>query len=282
MVEESRKPATVIFNIISLLILAVGCFCFGSVVVLLLFYSTSRYPYSVNNYISNAWLLIPVCVLLTFCSLLIIRDNKDTNSASIDKAVNISLPIIFAFQIYIFLHIFFESGWDAGSIATVARSIANGDSDTLFWFSSGYLSRCQNNLLPTLISGQLLKINSTIDIFGADYDLMAIVITNSAISLLTAYLVYKILRILIGDSRLSLLGYILVLLLCSFSPWNVITYSDSLSLAFPVFVVYIYIQPELKTIIKWPLMVAVGYLGYRIKPTVVIIFIAIVGIKIID
>lgn len=282
-VAANRGPVTVIYNIISLLILALGCFCFGSVVILLLFFSTSRHPCSVDNYISNGWLLIPVCALLAFFSLFFIR-YRDTNSVAIDKGVKISLPFIFAFQIYIFLHIFFESGWDASAIASTARLIASGDTDNdaFFWLSSSYLSKCQNNLLLALISGQLLKINSTIGIFEADYDLMSIVIVNSASSLLAAYLVYKILRILVGDSRLSLFGYILVLLLCTVSPWNVITYSDPLSLAFPALVVYIYIQPKLKTIIKWTLMIAVGYVGYKIKPTVVIIFIAIVGIKIID
>lgn len=169
--------------------------------------------------------------------------------------------------------------WDPGSIVALGRAMIAGDTEVLEELFGGYFSIYQSNLLLSLIVSTLLKINKSIGIFSPEYDIMSVVVVNAMLSLATAYLVYKTLRILVKDSRLALLGYGMAVFLLSFSPWNIIPYSDGLSLIFPILLIYLGLNWKANNLIKWPLLSLIAFVGILIKQTVFIIFFAFVIVK---
>lgn len=268
-----------IYRVLQFLILMIGIVCFGSIVILLLFFTGVQYPHRVNNYVSNAVLLVPAVAAVWGCVRLI---RSKRTGAIYDKIVGISVPILFLLQIFVFYQIFFESGWDAGTVADGAFTILNHDTEFLNTISFNYLSHCQNNLLLTWIISVLLKINRSIGLFGTGYELMIVTVVNSALSLWTSVLVYRVLSLLGAKKITAFLGYWVSVFLLAFSPWNVICYSDPLSLVFPVLLLYIGLRGDIPRPLQWGLIAGIGYVGYRIKPTVVIVLIALVGIRLLE
>lgn len=268
-----------VYKALQFLILMIGIACFGSIVILLLFFTGVWYPHKVNNYVSNAVLLIPV-VVTVWGGMRLIHGKQP--GIIYDKVVRISVPILFLLQIFVFYQIFFESGWDAGTVADAAYAVLDHDTELLNTISFGYLSHCQNNLLLTWIISVLLSINRSIGLFGADYELMIVVMVNSALSLCTSVLVYRILSLLRAKKSTAFLGYLISVFLLSFSPWNVICYSDPLSLVFPVLLLYLGLRKDILLPMQWGLIAGIGYIGYRIKPTVIIVLIAWIGIRLLE
>ena len=196
---------------------------------------------------------------------------------SYDRAVKFLTPVLFALQIYIMYNIFFETGWDSGiQVIPAAKIIArNGDKSFL---SDIYFSNYPNNLLLVSLYAAVLKINDSVGIFFENYCLMAIVILNCAISTSSAVLIYKTGKKLLNE-KYAFLGYLLGVCMLVLSPWNVICYSDPLALFFPVFIFWLYFSRERNLYKKYLLIFLLGYLGFCIKPQVLIAVIAIVCVE---
>lgn len=257
-----------------------GVFCFGAIVILLLFYSHVWYPFKAGCPVSNKILLIPV-MLLSAGAVVWLR-RQGWQDKTFDRLVAISVPGLFLLQIFLFYQIFFESGWDANVVTEAARAIVARDTESLQDVSGWYFSHYPNNLLLTLIISLLLRINGALGLFAGDYELMSVVLVNSALSLGTAVLVYRTLVLLGTGRRAAFLGYGWTVLLLAFSPWNVIVYSDALGLLFPLAVLYLGLRRDIPPLLQWPLIAAVAYLGYQIKPTVFIVLIALVGVRLLE
>lgn len=269
-----------VYRILLLLILAMGVACFGAIVVLLLFYSHVWYPFKADCAVSNGILLIPAGLLSAGAVVWLRRQGwKDK---CFDRAVAISVPVLFVLQIFLFYQIFFESGWDANVVTGAARAVVARDAESLQAVSAWYFSRYPNNLLLTLIISVLLQINGALGLFAGDYELMSVVVVNSALSLGTAVLAYRTLVLLGTGRRAAFLGYGWTVLLLAFSPWNVIVYSDAMGLLFPLAVLYLGLRRDIPPLLQWPLIAAVAYLGYQIKPTVFIVLIALVGVRLLE
>lgn len=279
MPERSRLSER-IYRTFLFLILAMGVFCFGAIVILLLFYSHVWYPFKAGCPVSNKILLIPV-MLLSAGTVVWLR-RQGWQDKTFDRLVAISVPGLFLLQIFLFYQIFFESGWDANVVTEAARAIVARDTESLQDVSGWYFSHYPNNLLLTLVISLLLRINGALGLFAGDYELMSMVLVNSALSLGTAVLVYRTLVLLGTGRRAAFLGYGWTVLLLAFSPWNVIVYSDALGLLFPLAVLYLGLRRDIPPLLQWPLIAAVAYLGYQIKPTVFIVLIALVGVRLLE
>lgn len=196
-----------------------------------------------------------------------------------DKIVNICTGLFLVVQIYVCYNIFFITGWDSGAFIVPAAGtlLENGDTSAL---NDAYFSVYPNNLLLVNIYCLILKINRMAGVFKGDYQLMSIVICNCAISSLTCRLIYQIGVKILGKGY-AFAGYVVSLILIGLSPWMVICYSDSFALFMPILIIYIYLNEKICYIIKYVMIFVVGYLGYCIKPQVIIVVIAIVGVEII-
>ncbi len=208
-----------------------------------------------------------------------IKRNFEFSSLDYNKVVNICTGLFFLVQIYVCYNIFFVTGWDSGAFIVPAAGTLLGNGDTS-GLNDAYFSVYPNNLLIVNIYCLILKINRMAGVFKGDYQLMSIVICNCAISSLTCRLLYQIGVKKFGKGY-AFVGYAVSFVLIGLSPWMVICYSDSFALFMPILIIYIYMNEKICYIIKYVMIFVVGYLGYCIKPQVIIVVIAILGVEII-
>ncbi len=229
------------------------------------------------------FLLPNYVLLLLFCALLLLFLVWDRKSGPLrrirwnfDRLSCVFTVVLFFWQFYAAGNILFESGWDAGYIVASARAMATAQP-----FDAGYYSSYPNNLLLTFLLTYLIRFNNALGLFIGSQSLMCIVTVNCFINSLTCLLVYRTARLFLQPSS-AFAGFLLAI--CSFgiSPWVVICYSDSLGLFFPLLTFYLYVRPEPRKKIRWICRggsLLLGCIGYNIKPTAMIIVLAILLVE---
>lgn len=202
-----------------------------------------------------------------------------------EKLIYIFSLILFFSQIYIFYNIYFASNqWDPAAIITVARAIANGEVKKLDVWYSKYLSWFPNNQFIVYVFSILFKINDKFGVLDTENGLMLIIILQCFLSTSTGILVYKIILDIVKKSYIAWMGWGMYVVLIALSGWNVVTYTDMMGLIFPTLILRIYqkLNNTKRVWLKWLLLVSLAYWGFKIKPTAIIILIAIIVIEIIE
>ena len=202
-------------------------------------------------------------------------------SINIEKIVVWISVILFILRIYICFNIYFYSTqWDVGRIYEVAKAFALGDIAAAR-NGSMYFSVYPNNILITLVLSWVLRFHYAFGVFSASYELMPMIILNSFINALAGWMTYRIV-----SRNLSEIWGFICFVICMFhiglSPWTEVVYSDSLGLIFPVLVLWLYNwKSDLQGIrlAKWAMIVFFSCVGYMIKPTCLILLIAIILIE---
>jgi integral membrane protein (TIGR03766 family) len=200
----------------------------------------------------------------------------DKNGARI---ILISSVVLFFTQIYVSYNIYFLTGWDAGgAVIPAARAIASGMPINNFNY---YFSLYPNNISLVWVFSSILKLSAKLSLSNWGNGLMALITINCFISSVSSFLTYKCVEKLI-NRRWAMFSWILYFLLVGTSPWVVITYSDPFTLFLPILIFFIYSRelPNKYNFIKWFLIGILSFLGYRIKPQVIIILISISIIEI--
>ena len=268
-----------------------------------LFYSINKYIYLAVFLIISTLLLIGAPLLTYFCKktfyfqnfTLVILDImvlyilfmaiKFTKKyyyafakANADKIILAFTIILFFVQLFIGYNIVFYTGWDVGGIILpAAKAAAYGESMDSF---TGYFSVYPNSIFLVWIQSKIIYFAGFFGVDNLKLELMFSTAVNSVISCLTGWLTYECVKKLI-NKKWALCSWILFVLFIGISPWFVIPYSDSLGLFLPILIFYIYIKKfkENHTLVKWLLIGLTSFIGYNIKPQVIIIFIAIMIVE---
>ncbi len=187
------------------------------------------------------------------------------------QVIIISIILVALVQIYIISTSSTSIGWDVGIIVNAALS------DNLNKISE-YFSIYPNNLLL------LFLFRSIAHFLGAQYiwlklNILCILAVDISI-LLVFYIVRHIINI-----KWAYIAYCISLLTFGFFSWIIVPYSDVLAMPFTIGTYALYIEfKNSKTNglkIRYSVLIAIiNYIGYLIKPTVVIILIAIFVIEI--
>ena len=176
--------------------------------------------------------------------------------------------------------VIFGTGWDAVDVVNFAWRIASGGECT-DW-ENLYLSNYTNNELMILLYAACIRLRM---LFGAELVrrdvLLTLTVLNSLVSSVGAYLVYRCVQMVSREKRTALLAWLAYCALIGLSPWFLIPYSDSLALFFPVLILYVYLNKRIWRG-KWPMIGALSYLGFQIKPSVAIVLIAIAILETLD
>ena len=196
-----------------------------------------------------------------------------------DLIVRISLIILFVVQIFIAYNIVFEPGWDAGGIYNSAKIFVNGNrADIVIRYP---FSMYPNNLLLLFIESAVISFCNLFANENEVVQLMFFAVLNSMINVAACYLTYKSAN-LICKKKIAFIAFILAVLNFGLSPWNVIFYSDSLGLIFPILTFYLFMKPNKTEKMDWIskiIAVIVGCIGYNIKPQCFIMLIALFIIR---
>lgn len=250
------------------------------IVVLCVFFSGIDYAWKTVDRlgIPNVLLLLMgICLLLLLYRIFLELDRPKFQEHR--KMLNISLAavsLIFLFlQIYMVRQYYFYTGWDAGTVLSAAVEAAAGRSLNGY---QHYLSAYPNNLMIIRIYALVVKAAVRMGL-EAYY---AVLVFQCVLCWATGLLVYHVALRLRKRYACGCFAYAVYLLLVGLSPWAAIPYTDAVALIFPMTVLALYVQKWEKPAflaLKWFLIAGVSWMGFKIKPQVLILTIAIVIVQ---
>lgn len=255
-----------------------------AIIFIVLLFPKEAYRYKKDFLLSNGWMFAIIATLFLFfaaASLLNFQKRRRALKSSawnVERMVVVATVALFFWQCYVAYNIFLLSGWDVQMIMDNALKITNGRGYELYW---PYFSRYSNNLFMTYFFAMILKIGYNVGIFAEDYIAMNIVVINCLINSFACYLVYQTAALFV-EKKTALKGYCLGVLSFGLSAWNVICYSDALTLFVPVLSAYLYLKPckiKCRKTLYRIAAVWVSMLGYYIKPQCAITLIAIMLVE---
>ena len=186
--------------------------------------------------------------------------------------------IIFIAQIIFCCSLFFYTGWDAGGqVIPTARNIALHLNEPI---DQAYFSRYPNNTTVVLLYALIIKMGVSISpVFsGVSQSVFLLFSFQCILSSLAGYLLSQIVKDLTGSDSLKKIAILFYLVLVGFSPWLIVPYSDSTALIFPIAILRIFqlLSNKKHSLIKVMAIAFMTFWGYKIKPQVAIVTIAIV------
>ncbi len=180
--------------------------------------------------------------------------------------------VVFIYQTYMIFQLHSEVGWDAGMVINAA--FGNMPEE-----AGAYLSIYPNNLFLVYIYRCIFRIFSV----SFENRFLAGALLNLVFMNVTLALLYSLSKRFLGErGRLFTLFYFVLLI--GSSPWIIIPYSDLASMPFVTGIVLFYFKIIENSKEQFPgyltLLISLGlgillFTGFKIKPTVVIAFIAV-------
>ena len=178
----------------------------------------------------------------------------------------IAALIVFILQIIILMNTYFYTDWD---VKAIRDAVLNNNIKGNY-----YLTKYPNTLLYLSI----IKFYYNIPLVGKYY--FPLLMFNALLVNLSGIVAALVIRKYTNNTY-SIIGYIIMSLLVSLSPWINIPYSDTFVILIPITIIYLYTKDDKKT--KDCFLIGfLSILGYYIKPTAFIILIGIVILSIID
>lgn len=252
-----------------------ACFSVSLILFVILFtkiqLKTKEFDLSSRIFITDKipnWLW---CILLLALCIVISKMPQREKRLSNKTLLAIQL-CIFVGQIFIMSHIYFVAGNDLHNILMGADLLVHGQYD--LFYNTQYYQQCPNNLmlyafiiLATYLA-DILRINTYVLLIGCN-----ILLSNIAV-----LLIQLCLRILEINRKFVLISYIISIVLIAFSPWNIVPYTDMLSIVFPILSYYIYLrirEKDVNLILKSLIISIIPVVLCQFKVLNLIVFLAI-------
>ena len=182
--------------------------------------------------------------------------------------------IVFIMQILIIKKILFLTGWDVLVLRESSELLVNGAK-----LNNGYgtyFMTYPNNLFLLFLYVILKKVALFLSI-NPNF-LLAIV---SAFSVnVSCLLITKIVYKMTNNRNLSIVCIFFCTIFLLFSPWIIIPYSDTFAMLITTGILFVYLNKnDINNYVSVFLIVFLAFIGYKIKPTVIIVLISIVIIE---
>lgn len=215
--------------------------------------------------------IVFICGIFTLCKRFLPEKKRTRNLLLLFVSF-----ILFFVQLYSVYNYYFITGWDVSVLMSLSDVRAHGGDVSVF---SEYFSRYPNNLFLAFIFSTIRKFLHMLGLHRYEYG--AILCVQCALTSAAGLLVVHISDYLFDCAPLSIFVYMIYHLLVGASPWVSIPYSDSMGLIFPVLILALYIRREKTSHIfgLWFGLAALSVIGYRIKPQLFIVFIAVLIIE---
>jgi len=233
-----------------------------------------QYMSSQVKILDNIVWFIPI-VIITFIFARFYRNIKLSINL---KALIILQIILLIIQIFIAYSIYFYTGWDASTIRNTAFMMVEHPGQIAEAFRL-YYSYHVNQTTMAIILGQIMKVFFKMGVINFYFGtvLVSVFIVNLS-GLFMTLSIYKITQ----NKEISFFAWIIFMFLGALSPWVTIPYSDTYSMIFPVFSLFLYLyQPDnnLKYI-NWFLIAFLSLVGMLVKPQTIIVLIALIIIEV--
>lgn len=250
-----------------------------SIVATIICFDYIDVPYKKQHFIPN-WAVILiiaiVSILILTAAILISRKHPvlfdriiifiNNNYVIILGSASI---IVFLIQLIISWNFYFKTGWDVGFLTSYAMSMQKSAS------IHDYFSTNPNNLFLSFLFSIIIKLAN---IIGIDPYFGLIIFGNFLVnisSVLTSLIIFEYTK----NKILGILSLCIFIQWIALSPWIVIPYSETYGVIFPIISLYLYIKEKLIGSNNYFRVFMIGLtatLGYLIKPTTIIVFIAII------
>lgn len=274
-INRKRKFFSTLFYKIITIIFAIMMF---TIVVMNLFIDhRANYACKNNVAIPNIVLVvIGVATVAIVCAIYykFIRKYIDKLSKlECNVILGVGCFTILLLQLYFAYNIYFLSGWDVGIMRESSAALGNNQ---LFNSDFGYYSyfkRYPNNIFLTFVFTLICKITIMIGIDNFEFVLVAFSVLSVNISI---WFVAKSAMILFRNRHYTIFVVAVYVIYIAFSPWIVIPYSDTYVTMFTIGALYFYLNKNNMNIyVSWFLVFIFSLVGYLIKPTCIIVLIAI-------
>lgn len=241
--------------------------------ILLLVVVDKRIEYGSKSLFDVSNIVIIIICLLLFGGLLLLylKYKKQLQFHLSKKHIMIIFICVFVIQFLIAKAIYFKTGWDVKVIQDAAERLSEGNMIEDFY----YFSRYPNNVALTYLLYLCNSLESFLHIGNNTLTLFITCLSVNVSCLMSTLIIKK----LVNENYVVIISMILSMTLIVFSPWIVIPYTDSLGILFPITALYIYIYMTNKTWLKWLAICTITFVGYLIKPTCVILLIALFMIE---
>ena len=258
-------------------------------ILLIIFFVDTRVDYNyrndvkLNNYIFFLGVFLIIGILIALKKLL--KNKKDKVQKIVSKIENKSTLIIvilfillIIFQALMIRNLYFETKWDLEHvIGTVRNFLETGVFDNHEYIGTyPYFSIYPNNLFLTnafCLIGKMVMI-----FFQEKYVYGALVIIGTILVDISGILTVKTIGNFTDKKIFKIIGMLGFMAFIGVSPWLLVPYSDTYSIMFPIAVLYNYTKKD-KKLYNYLLIGIFSYIGYLIKPTAIIVLIAIVIIE---
>lgn len=267
----------VIRNIIKYLFLII----FTLVLFIDLFFSMWNYNCKKEFLIPNFIIVLLAIVIIGLGYFLKYKTKVRNIKIRSNNLILILTLILFVLEVYVANNVYFKTGWDVGFINSAAQAIAMKNNEIVI-NSSSYFSHYPNNIIITLLFSLITKIHTMIGFIQPIDGYFGTIIFQCVLFALAGLYIYRIIENYTKSCKYALLGWIFYVVLLGLSTWYVIPYSDGTGLIFPILILYFYQRNSNQKLLplKWGLITLLAYWGYRIKPQIIIIFIAIIIVEI--
>ena len=187
----------------------------------------------------------------------------------------IVVSILFSFfEPFCVYNYYFYTGWDSSELINFLIHIYTIKMQMII----NGIFKIPNNLFLAEIFSIIRFVAHNIGFH--DYEYFAILTVQCFLNAVTGYLLFHIIKYLFDDTKISLFGYVVYVLLAGISPWISIPYSDSMALIFPTLILYLYIHNKKKnSMLVWFFIGLCSTVGYKIKPQTFIVFIAVILVE---
>lgn len=179
-----------------------------------------------------------------------------------------------AVQLFMVYQYYFYTDWDVETIVQCAMAAVTGEDISRH---STYFSMYPNNLVLVTLLGWIVRLAYALGLSQHAY--FAMIAFQGVICWAAGVLLCMLVDHLLHDDGLTAMAWVLYQLLIGCSPWISIPYSDIVALFFPTAILAVFFllpKTGMKGVLRMFLLAFLSYFGYRIKPQILIVLIAIV------
>lgn len=237
----------------------------------------SKTTYRLPNIIILLLGIVVLLVSLYIYKKLLKNFIQDLTTNKCNFLLNCWCIIMFLFQLIYAYNIFFLTGWDVGILRDAAISIGNHQLLNENSPYCTYFSMYPNNVFLLVVFTLIYKLANIFHCISFEF----LLVFFSVLSVnLAMWFLAKSTQLLTRSRHLTVLSVIVYTIYIAFSPWIVIPYSDTYVIVFTSSIIYFYLSRKNRNIyVSWFIIFNMSLFGYLIKPTCVIVLIAILIVE---
>ncbi len=184
----------------------------------------------------------------------------------------IASMVLYAIQMYIIYNTYYKSGWDCGAIAEMSEKVARGElviRDSAYY--SEYLSQNPHQAFMVFILTIIKKISNHFGIQDMYY--FSVMVGTLCVNM-TCILITLTVKNTKGRYY-AFCTFVSAAIFLALSPQSSVPYTDVYAMAINAVVIYLYTWKGKAAWFKWLAIGITALIGYHVKATVIICFIAI-------